>query len=125
MQEINEMIEMVRKDTKECPWKKAQKIEEFVKEVSSELEELNEAIQNNDNENIKEEMGDLLWDAISLMFLVQRDKGINIEEAINDINKKIIRRKPHVFGDAKAETAEDALKIWMEVKEREKRGEFK
>jgi len=126
LSEIEKLLEIMELNFEKCPWVKEQTIEGYKKELLSEIQELEEALKNSDDKNLQEEMGDVLWDILMFIFLVEKKKGIGADKVMRDIRKKIERRKPYLFSDnIKVETAEDALKIWMEVKEREKRGEFK
>lgn len=121
LEEIEKMLKLIELNFEKCPWVKKQSIESYKKELISEVEELKEALKNNDDENLREEMGDVLWDILVFIFLVEKKKGIKPEETIRDIIEKIKRRKPYLFSDnIKAETSEQAVKIWKGIKEKEK-----
>ena len=86
----------------------------------SEIEELKEAYEKNDVKNIKEELGDVFYDSLFLLLLAEKENAMNIEEIIKDVREKIERRKPYLFQDMKVDTKEEALKIWNEIKQKEK-----
>lgn len=121
---LGELIEIIKKCRKECPWTKLQTIESFGKEIMSETEEIVQAIKNNDNENLKEELGDAIYDLLNLTVIASEELDFNPEEVIHLIKQKIVRRKPWVFGDAKVETAEEAIAMWNDIKKKEKEGKI-
>lgn len=118
--EFDKTKKTIRMIINECPWGKEQTLEEHLKELSSELEELKKAFEKNDIENLKEELGDVFYDSLFLLLLAEKENGMNIEEIIRDVREKVERRKPYLFQDMKVDTKEKALKIWNEIKEKEK-----
>jgi len=104
-----------------CPWVKQQTFKKHFIEFKKEVKELEDAIRNNDKNNLKEELGDVLWDLFTLIWLSEKEYEFKTEEIVDDICDKIIRRKPYLFGNEKAETPEEAVKIWKRIKSEEKR----
>jgi uncharacterized protein YabN with tetrapyrrole methylase and pyrophosphatase domain len=103
-----------------CPWDKAQTINSLKKDLMNEVKEVINAINKKDIENFKEELGDVLW-VIFLMCQIAKEKGyFTIYDVLKYSKKKIINRHPHVFGNMKAKTPEEALKIFKEMKNKEK-----
>jgi len=119
--EVLNIVERVRGE-KGCPWIKEQTAEKHIKELKSEIEEVETALKNNDLENLSEELGDVLYDVLLLIKICEDEKNIDIKKTLITIRDKIIRRKPYVFGNEKAATAEEASKIWRRIKEEEKKG---
>ena len=78
------------------------------------------AIENKDKENLKEELGDLLLQPIFHAFFAEEENLFTLTEVIDNLNKKLIKRHPHVFGSAKASTPEEALAQWKAAKLKER-----
>ncbi len=103
-----------------CPWDKEQSIEDWARYLLDEAREVVEAVENKDYDNLKEELGDVLF-LVVMMSRVAEDEGkFTIDNVISDVIQKIIRRHPHVFGNVKARDAKEALRLFYEAKEKEK-----
>ena len=105
-----------------CPWDIAQTWESYEECLTEELEEVIAAMRNRDPENLKEEVGDMLFNLLFVARMAKEKGWFTIEDSITNIKEKIIRRHPHVFGSAKADTPEEVLEQWAKIKEEEKRG---
>lgn len=103
-----------------CPWDKEQTKETLIPHFYEELEEFNIAVKNDDIDNMIEELGDLLLHIVLQAQIGTEEELFDINDIINSINNKIIRRHPHVFGDEIAFTKEDVDLIWERVKKQEK-----
>ena len=108
---------------KGCPWDKAQTHQSLIKCLREESQEVITAIENNDDENLKEELGDLLLQAVFHALIAEEQNRFTVQDVLDGLNSKLIRRHPHVFGDAKASTPEEALAQWKasKLKERAKK----
>ena len=94
-----------------CPWDKKQTHESLKKYLIEEAYELIEAIDNEDTEHMTEELGDVLLQ-VMLHAQIGEDEGyFAIDDVIEGLSEKMVRRHPHVFGDVQAENEEDVLKI--------------
>ncbi len=103
-----------------CPWDAAQTHESIRKNFIEETYEVIEAINHNNTEGLKEELGDVLLQ-VALHTEMEREKGtFNFDDVCNDICQKLVIRHPHVFGEVKADNAEEALESWDNVKKRTK-----
>lgn len=103
-----------------CPWDKKQTHESLKKYLIEEAYELIEAIDNEDTEHMMEELGDVLLQ-VMLHAQIGEDEGyFAIDDVIEGLSEKMVRRHPHVFGDAQAENEEDVLKNWQSIKQEEK-----
>lgn len=103
-----------------CPWDKKQTHRSLKKYLIEESYELIEAIDEDDIDHMIEELGDVLLQ-VMLHAQIGEDEGyFSIDEVIEGISAKMVRRHPHVFGDVTADTAEDVLKNWQEIKVEEK-----
>lgn len=118
-EEINHTLKVLR-SPKGCKWDRAQTHESLIKNLREESEEVIKAIQNKDDENLCEELGDLLLQVLFHAHIAQEQKRFTLAQVINGLNKKLIRRHPHVFGDKKASTPEEALAMWKAAKAKEK-----
>ena len=105
---------------KGCKWDRAQTHETLIKNLKEESQEVINAIQNKDDENLCEELGDLLLQVLFHAHIAQEQKRFTLAQIINGLNKKLIRRHPHVFGKKKASTPEEALAMWKAAKAKEK-----
>lgn len=124
MKDLEDIVNLIEKLRAEggCPWDRAQTIESLKKELREEYEEVIQAIDKKDHENLKEEIGDLIWTLLLVAQIAKEEGRFNVEDVLKYTKDKIVRRHPHVFGDKKAETPEDAIRICNEAKEKEKDG---
>ncbi|MDF2037311.1 nucleoside triphosphate pyrophosphohydrolase [Cytobacillus oceanisediminis] len=103
-----------------CPWDKKQTHESLKKYLIEEAYELIEAIDNEDSEHMTEELGDVLLQ-VMLHAQIGEDEGyFSIDDVIEGLSEKMVRRHPHVFGNVQAEDEEDVLKNWQSIKQEEK-----
>ncbi|WP_226679386.1 bifunctional methyltransferase/pyrophosphohydrolase YabN [Mesobacillus jeotgali] len=108
-----------------CPWDKKQTHQSLKKYLIEESYELLEAIDNDDIDNMIEELGDVLLQ-VMLHAQIGEDEGyFTIDDVIEGLSAKMVRRHPHVFGDKTAENEAEVLKNWQEIKEQEKGGAVK
>ncbi|MDZ5474323.1 nucleoside triphosphate pyrophosphohydrolase [Bacillus sp. 31A1R] len=103
-----------------CPWDKEQTHKSLKKYLIEEAYELIEAIDKEDIDHMIEELGDVLLQIV-LHAQIGEDEGyFTIDEVIQNVSEKMVRRHPHVFGQVHAETAEDVTRNWEEIKKEEK-----
>ncbi|MGJ7923177.1 nucleoside triphosphate pyrophosphohydrolase [Neobacillus sp. LXY-4] len=103
-----------------CPWDKKQTHKSLKKYLIEEAYELIEAINNDDIDHMIEELGDVLLQ-VMLHAQIGEDEGyFSIEDVIEGITSKMIRRHPHVFGTVEVNGVEDVLTNWEEIKSQEK-----
>ena len=114
------MTDAARKVIARCPWATAQTVEHYVAYIRSEADELLAAVANGDRENLKEELGDLLFNVVVCMLLAERSGSFQAHEVMDDVVAKMQRRKPFVF-DGTRVTVEEAKRQWAQEKAREKR----
>ena len=79
-----------------------------------------EAIDHHDMENLCEELGDVLYQVMIQSQIASEQGLFTVEDVIDGLCEKMIRRHPHVFGDAVAATPEESLDLWNEIKKQEK-----
>ncbi len=104
-----------------CPWDRTHSAEAFGKDAVEEAAELVEAFQKNDRDNIEEEFGDTFFVLLATAAAAEEEGLFTLHGALKRAHLKMIRRHDHVFGENKAETAEEALQAWDNVKADEKR----
>ncbi len=102
-----------------CPWDRKQTFDTLKTYLLEESYEVMDAIDARDWKGLAEEVGDLLLQPVFLAELAAEDGLFTISDSLDAINEKLVRRHPHIFGDAKAETAEDVKQRWDEIKKEE------
>lgn len=113
-------IKILRSETG-CPWDKRQTTTSLTKYFHEELDELVNAIKNQDYPNICEELGDLLYLIIMTSEISRESKQFHFPDVVRHINRKLIRRHPHVFGDKQFKTDTELTKQWQKIKAEEKK----
>ena len=104
-----------------CPWDKAQTHESMIKCLRDECEEVVEAIEKKDDDNLCEELGDVLLQVLLHAQIASEEDRFTMSDVVDGLSKKMIRRHPHVFGGApQAATPEEGLANWKAIKEKEK-----
>jgi MazG family protein len=104
-----------------CPWDREQNFDTIKPFLLEETYEVMDAIDARDWPELVEELGDLLLQAVFFAQMASEENLFRIEDALDAITQKLIRRHPHVFGDETAETEGDVRKRWSEIKAEEKR----
>ena len=107
-----------------CPWDRKQTFDTIKPYTLEETYEVMDAIDRRDWPGLAEELGDLLLQSVFFAEMAAEENLFTISDSLQAINEKLIRRHPHVFGDAIAHTPEDVKKRWDEIKreEKERRG---
>ncbi len=113
---FNEFVEIVKKLRIECPWDRVQTNDSIKAATIEEAYEVVEAIDNKDYEELKKELGDLLLHVVFHSIIAEGEKKFTLDEVIESIKEKLIRRHPHVFGDVEASTPEEVKKNWEKIK---------
>ena len=103
-----------------CPWDKEQTPQSLKPYLIEEAYEVLEAIDLNDDDEIKEELGDLLLQVVFHAQIASEENRFNIDDVAEAIADKLIRRHPHVFGDRQADTPDEVIKNWEAIKAEEK-----
>ena len=104
-----------------CPWDRAQTHESMIPCLRDECDEVVEAINNKDDDNLCEELGDVLLQVLLHAQIATEEGRFTMADVVNGIAEKMVRRHPHVFGDAPiCQTEEEGLARWKEIKALEK-----
>lgn len=100
-----------------CPWDRIQTNKSATESLIDESYEYLEGVIKNDIASEREEIGDVMINVFMTLYIHEENKDFKPEEAINEVCEKLIRRHPHVFGEAKADSAGEVLTLWNQVKE--------
>jgi len=120
--DIEKLVNLVERLRGEngCPWDKEQTRETLKPMLIEEAYEVLDALDGDDPVELKEELGDLLFQIV-FHAQIAREKGeFDLADIIDRSHEKMVRRHPHIFGDADLKTADDVLKNWEDIKAAEK-----
>lgn len=118
---FNEFVEIVKRLRKECPWDREQTNESIKAATIEEAYKVVEAIEKKDYDDLKSELGDLLLHVIFHTIIASETQNFSIDDVIESIKNKLIRRHPHVFGEVTVSSSDEVKKNWEEIKLREGR----
>jgi len=113
---FNEFVEIVKRLRKECPWDREQTNDSIKAATIEEAYEVVEAIEKKNYEELRNELGDLLLHVVFHTIIASESNNFTIDDVINSIKEKLIRRHPHVFGDVKVSGSAEVRKNWEEIK---------
>jgi uncharacterized protein YabN with tetrapyrrole methylase and pyrophosphatase domain len=120
---LGRLDEITRRLRRECPWDREQDERSIVPHTVEEAYELADAAGNGDDPKLVDELGDVLFQVYFLALLLEERGAGSLAEVADGTVRKLIRRHPHVFGEADANTAGEVLKNWDRIKlEEEGRG---
>ncbi|MFB7516421.1 nucleoside triphosphate pyrophosphohydrolase [Streptomyces sp. NPDC056144] len=120
-----DLVQVMDRVRRECPWTSEQTHEGLAKYLIEEAYELVEAIEDGDREELREELGDVLLQVVFHARIAEEhaEEPFSVDDVAGALVEKLIRRHPHVYGDAVAETPEDVHAHWQRTKAIEKRRE--
>lgn len=118
--DLNDIISKLRSPGG-CPWDIEQTHESLISCLHEESYEVTDAILKNDKPHLKEELGDLLLQVIFHSQIAKEDNEFTIDDVINDICEKMIRRHPHVFADVNVKDSNEVIQNWENIKKNEKK----
>lgn len=113
-------VEVMRRLRVECPWKQEQTHRSLARFLLEETHETLEAIDTGDTAHLREELGDLLLQVVFHAVIAEQAGEFDLDDIASDITAKMVRRNPHVFGDAEGGDAESVTEVWEEIKAQEK-----
>lgn len=116
---FDDLVNIVKILRKECPWDKKQTHQSIKDNLIEEAYEAVEAIDNNDFEELKKELGDLLLHVIFHSRMATETDDFEIDDVIESIQEKLIRRHPHVFGNTQADDEQQVAENWEAIKMKE------
>ncbi len=122
---LKQIMAALRTPVTGCPWDLEQSFETIAPYTIEEAYEVADAIQSGDRKHLCEELGDLLLQPVYHAQLAAEEGSFTLEDVIEGVNRKMVNRHPHVFGDDKARSAGVAKGFWEanKAKEREAKGE--
>lgn len=116
---LESLVERLRGENG-CPWDREQTRETLKPMLIEEAFEVLDALDENDPEELKEELGDLLFQVIFHAQIARERDEFDLADVIDRSHQKMVRRHPHIFGDATLKTSGDVLKNWEDIKAAEK-----
>ena len=122
-EEINNLLQTFKKlrdPSQGCPWDKEQDFKSIASCSIEEAYEVADAIEREDFNDLKEELGDLFFQIIFHSGMAEEKKLFNFEEVVKELNNKLIRRHPHVFDKKQEMSASESLEIWEKEKKKER-----
>jgi len=119
-EELVEIIDRLRAPDG-CPWDREQTNQSLLPYFIEEAYELIESVDEENWDTVKEELGDLLLHVVFQASIGEDDGKFKLEDSLTNVNEKLVRRHPHVFGDVQADAAFHAKQNWESQKHKEKR----
>jgi len=116
-------IMSILRSSEGCPWDREQTHKSIRKNFIEEAYEVAEAIDEDNNEHLCEELGDVLLQVVFHAEMEKEQGSFDVGDVISGICKKLVHRHPHVFGEVNADTPEKVLVNWDEIKKEEKKQE--
>jgi tetrapyrrole methylase family protein/MazG family protein len=115
---FDDLVDLVRylRSEEGCPWDREQTMETMVEHLREESEEVVQAVENDDMDNLEEELGDFILQGVFYAQIAREEGFFDIEDVLERLNRKLVQRHPHVFGEEKAQNAEEAIEQWENVK---------
>jgi len=123
MTELQKLIDIVKtlRAPNGCPWDKEQTLNSLTPYIIEEAYELTEAMSEENFDNLKEELGDVLLHVIMISNIAEEKGQFTFSDVAHQESNKMIYRHPHVFGDKKVNSVDDVWKNWEALKKKEKK----
>ena len=119
LQAFERLLDIMDELREKCPWDRKQTFETLRHLTIEETYELGDAILDNDLEEIKKELGDLLLHIVFYSKIGSEKKAFDIADVANQISDKLIHRHPHIYGETDVEDADQVVKNWEDIKLKE------
>ncbi|MFC1554507.1 nucleoside triphosphate pyrophosphohydrolase [candidate division KSB1 bacterium] len=116
MKEFDRLVEVMRKVQKECPWDKKQTHGSIRQYLIEETFEVIDAIDENDDDSLLEELGDVQCQVLFHSILAEQRNKFNLEDVLKNNTDKMVRRHPHIFGDVNVKDSDEVLTNWENIK---------
>jgi MazG family protein len=120
--EFTRLVEIMHRLRSDCPWDRSQSHESLRPYLLEETYEVLHALDARSYEDLREELGDLMLQVVFHAELAREAGRFEIEGVLADINEKLVRRHPHVFGEAQADSPVEVLRRWEGIKGQERPG---
>ena len=118
---IEKLIKIMDELREKCPWDKKQTIQSLRHLTIEEVYELSESIQNQNYDEIKKELGDLLLHIVFYSKIASENNKFSFDDVIEDICKKLVDRHPHIYGNLNLSSEDDVKSNWEKIKLKEGR----
>ncbi len=120
---FDRLVETVRKlrSPEGCPWDREQNLYSIKEHFIEEAYELLDALDNKDTDNIREELGDVVFHVVFHSVMAEDEDKFSIDDVLQEINSKLIRRHPHVFGTETVNGTDEVIVNWDRIKAEEKK----
>lgn len=116
MKEFDEFVSIMKRLRKECPWDKEQTHESLKKHFVEEAYEALDAVDRKNFNDLKEELGDVALQVVFHSIIAEEERQFTLEEVFKAINEKLVRRHPHVFGNAVVNSGAEQSALWDKIK---------
>lgn len=103
-----------------CPWDQKQTHESLKECLLEEAQEVLDAIDNKNDDNLCEELGDVLLQVVMHAQIAAEEGRFTMDDVVQGVSEKMVRRHPHVFGDIEVSSVEEGLDLWNAIKQQEK-----
>ena len=120
MDRLVEIMATLRNPNGGCPWDVEQTFATIAPHTIEEAYEVADAIEQNDMDSLKDELGDLLFQSVFHAQMAKELNEFSFDDVVNGVIDKMIRRHPHVFGDQSINTADEQTVSWEDIKETER-----
>ncbi len=117
---FDDLLNIMKILRKECPWDREQTHDSIKSNFIEETYEVIDAIEEKNDEHLKEELGDVLLQVVFHTQMAKETDRFNMDDVTTGICEKLIRRHPHIFSDVKAENSDEVLDNWAKIKKQEK-----
>ena len=116
LERLVSIMNRLRDPVSGCEWDRVQNFSTIAPYTIEEAYEVADAIARDDMDALADELGDLMLQAVFFAQMASEAGHFRIEDSLDAINDKLVRRHPHIFGDSEAETSDDVKKRWDEIK---------
>lgn len=120
LDKLTELVETLRGENG-CPWDKKQTPRAVIVYLIEEVYELADAIESGNTEEIREELGDVLFHIFFIARMFQEEGQFDLQNVAQTITEKMIRRHPHVFGERMVQSSDEVIQNWHRIKLNEKK----
>lgn len=117
---FEDAVKILEKIRNKCPWDKKQTNESILKYLKEETEEFIKEVEKKNYKGMKEELGDILWQVLFHSQILKEKNIFTIDQVIDNLCRKMIRRHPHVFGNKKFKNEKEIIENWEKIKRDEK-----
>ncbi|MDD4528749.1 MAG: nucleoside triphosphate pyrophosphohydrolase [Bacteroidales bacterium] len=122
LESFDKLLTIMDELREKCPWDRKQTFETLRHLTIEETYELADAIIENDDSEIKKEIGDLLLHIVFYAKIGSEKGSFDIKDVVDSLNEKLIRRHPHIYGEVRADNAQQVMENWEQIKLKENNG---